>query len=272
MAEAKTVRRPILTEVKMQDLLEAGVHFGHQTARWNPKMRKYIFMERNGIYILDLQKTVAMLEKARKTVREIVSRGGTVLFVGTKKQAREAIREAAEGCGQYYVNERWLGGMLTNFQTIRRSLDRFRDIERMKTDSTYELISKKERLGLDKECGKLDKVFHGIKAMDRIPAAVFIVDTLKEKIAVSEAQKLGIPIIGIVDTNCDPEAITYPVPGNDDAIRSIQLLTDAVAAAVKEGAAKARDAKEVAEKRAAEAKVASAATASEKEAASAAKD
>jgi len=257
----------------MQELLEAGVHFGHQTQRWNPKMRKYIFMERNGIYILDLQKTSAMLERARKTVREIVGRGGTVLFVGTKKQARDPIRDAAEGCGQYYVNERWLGGMLTNFQTIRKSLDRFRDIERMKTDSTYELIGKKERLRLDKECGKLDKVFHGIKEMDRTPAAIFIVDTLKEKIAVSEARKLGIPIVGVVDTNCDPDVISHPIPGNDDAIRSIQLLTDAIASAVKEGAARARDAKELAEKRAAESKAATADRASaEKEAASAAKD
>jgi small subunit ribosomal protein S2 len=232
-----------LADVTLRSLLEAGVHFGHQTQRWNPKMRKYIFMERNGIYILDLQKTVSLLERARKMVRETVSRGGTVLFVGTKKQARDAIKQAADDCGQFYIDERWLGGMLTNFQTIKKSLNRFRELEQMKTDSTFELISKKERLRIEKECKKLDKVFHGIKTMDRLPAAVFIVDTLKEKIAVSEAKKLGIPVIGIVDTNCDPEVISHPIPGNDDAIRSIQLLTGAIADAVKEGVVKASESK-----------------------------
>ncbi|MCA9752360.1 MAG: 30S ribosomal protein S2, partial [Gemmatimonadetes bacterium] len=226
----------------------AGVHFGHQTQRWNPKMRRYIFMERNGIYILDLQKTQSLLERARKRARDIASSGGRVLFVGTKKQARDIVRQAAEDCGQYYVNERWLGGMLTNFQTIRKSLDRFRELERMKLDSTWELISKKERLGIDKELERLTKVFLGIKEMDRLPSALFIVDTVKEKIAVQEANKLGIPVLGVVDTNADPEPISYPIPGNDDAIRSIELLTNAVATAVKEGAAKARDNREAAEK------------------------
>jgi len=237
-----------LAEVTLRDLLEAGVHFGHQTSRWNPKMKKYIFMERSGIYILDLQKTQALLQRAQKLVGEAVSRGGSILFVGTKKQAREAIQQVAEDCGQFYITERWLGGMLTNFQTVKKSLARFHELERMKEDSTYELIGKKERLRLEKERVKLEKVFHGIKGMERLPAVVFIVDTAKEKIAVSEARKLGIPVVGVVDTNCDPEMISHPVPGNDDAIRSIQLLTGAIGSAVKLGAAKARDDREAAKK------------------------
>ena len=241
-----------MSDVTLRGLLEAGVHFGHQTQRWNPKMRRYIFMERNGIYILDLQKSLSMLQKAQKVVRETVSQGGRVLFVGTKKQAKDIIREAAEDCGQFYVNERWLGGMMTNFQTIRKSLDRFADLERMKADATWELLAKKERLRRDKELTKLDKVFHGIKSMERTPAVIFVVDTQKEKIAVSEANKLGIPVIGVVDTNADPDSISHPIPGNDDAIRSIQLLTNAIAGAVKEGAAKARDNREMAEKAAAD--------------------
>ncbi|NNE43202.1 MAG: 30S ribosomal protein S2 [Gemmatimonadetes bacterium] len=244
--------------VGLRDLLEAGVHFGHQTHRWNPKMRKYIFMERNGIYILDLQKTLSLLENAQKLVRDTVAKGGKVLFVGTKKQARLMVREAAEECGQYFVDERWLGGMLTNFQTIRKSLDRFRDLERMTEDGTYDLVGKKERLRLDKERGKLDKVFRGIKEMTQPPAIVFIVDTSKERIAVSEARKLDIPVVGIVDTNCDPELITHPIPGNDDALRSIQLLIGAISSAAKEGAAKARDSKDAAEKAEAAAKAAEA--------------
>jgi small subunit ribosomal protein S2 len=237
-----------LAAVTLRDLLEAGVHFGHQTSRWNPKMRKYIFMERSGIYILDLQKTLSLLERAQKLVTEAVARGGNVLFVGTKKQAREPIREVAEDCSQYYITERWLGGMLTNFQTVRRSLNRFHELERMQTDSTYELVGKKERLRLEKERLKLEKVFSGIRGMDRLPAVVFIVDTSKEKIAVSEAEKLGIPIVGVVDTNCDPDLISHPVPGNDDAIRSIQLLTGAIGTAVKMGAARARETREAAAK------------------------
>jgi small subunit ribosomal protein S2 len=224
-----------LSETKLRELLEAGVHFGHQTERWNPKMRKYIFMERNGIYILDLQKTLNLLERARGMVRDAVSQGGSVLFVGTKKQAKDIIRQAAEDSSQFYINERWLGGLLTNFRTIRRSLTRFRELEDMKSDPNFELWSKKERLQIEKERVKLEKVFHGIKTMDRLPAALFVVDTLKEKIAVSEARKLAIPVVGVVDTNSDPELISHPVPGNDDAIRSIQLLTEAVASAVKEG-------------------------------------
>jgi small subunit ribosomal protein S2 len=230
-----------LTETTLRDLLEAGVHFGHQTSRWNPRMRRYIFMERNGIYILDLQKTKALLERAQKVVRDAVAAGGTVMFVGTKKQAKDAIQECAEDCGQFYVIERWLGGMLTNFQTIRQSLNRFLELERRKSDGTWDLIGKKERLRLEKELTKLDKVFHGIKAMDRPPSVMFVVDTNKEKIAVSEARKLGIPVVGLVDTNSDPDLISHPIPANDDAIRSIQLMTQAIATAVKEGAARARD-------------------------------
>ena len=237
-----------MSDVTLKDLLEAGVHFGHQTQRWNPKMRKYIFMERNGIYILDLQKTLAMLERACRLVRDSVAGGGSILFVGTKKQAKDAIRDYAEGCGQHYVIERWLGGMLTNFQTIRRSLTRFNELEKMRTDASWELISKKERARLDKELGKLDKVFHGIKTLDRLPAALFVVDTIKEKIAVSEAYKLGIPVVGVVDTNSDPEVISHPIPGNDDAIRAIQLLTRAVADAVREGSARGRDVKDLGDK------------------------
>jgi len=237
-----------LSEISLRDLLEAGVHFGHQTARWNPKMRRYIFMERNGIYILDLQKSKSLLERAQKVVRDAIGSGGTVMFVGTKKQAKDSIREAAEGCGQFYVTERWLGGMLTNFQTIRQSLNRFLELERRKTDGTWELISKKERLRLEKELTKLDRVFHGIKSMERPPSVMFVVDTNKEKIAVSEARKLGIPVVGIVDTNSDPELISHPIPGNDDAIRSIQLMAQAIATAVKEGSAKARDKREADEK------------------------
>ena len=251
----------MIEEVTLRGLLEAGVHFGHQTHRWNPKMRKYIFMERNGIYILDLQKTLSLLEQARKMVRETVSRGGRVLFVGTKKQAREIVRQMAGECGQFYIDERWLGGMLTNFQTIRKSLDRFRDLERMQTDGTYDLVGKKERLRLDKERMKLEKVFAGIKDMDQLPAVVFIVDTNKEKIAVSEARKLGLPVVGLVDTNCDPELISHPIPGNDDAIRAIELLTGAIASAVKEGTASARDRKETAAKAEADARAEAAAKA-----------
>jgi small subunit ribosomal protein S2 len=245
-------RRPILSEITLRNLLEAGVHFGHQTQRWNPKMRKYIFLERNGIHIIDLQKSLAMLERARKLVRETVAKGGCVLFVGTKKQARDIIRQAALDSSQFYVTERWLGGMLTNFQTIQRSIQRLKELERAMTESTFELVSKKERLAMEKERVKLEKVFSGIKEMDRLPSAVFVVDTLKERIAVNEAQKLAIPVVGIVDTNCDPENVSHPIPGNDDALRSIQLLTEAIADAVKEGATRARDAKELAAKRAAE--------------------
>lgn len=229
-----------MADVTLRALLEAGVHFGHQTQRWNPKMKKFIFMEKNGIYILDLQKTLAMLEKARKLVRETVGRGGYVLFVGTKKQAKAIIEQSAADCGQHYVTERWLGGMLTNFSTIRRSIGRLQELERMMTETSFDLIGKKERLRLDKERERLLKVFVGIKGMDQLPSVIFVVDTVKEKIAVSEAEKLGIPVVGVVDTNSDPDSVSHPIPANDDAIRSIQLLTEAIADAVKEGAARSR--------------------------------
>lgn len=213
-----------MAEISMKDLLEAGVHFGHQTRRWNPKMKKYIFIERNRIYIIDLQKTMTCLEAARKALRRIVADGGTILFVGTKKQAKEPIMEEAARCGMFHVTERWLGGMLTNFRTIKQSLQRLHDLDRMSTDGTYDILSKKEVSTLEKERGKLEGVFAGIKEMKELPAALFVVDTKKERIAVMEANRLGIPIIGIVDTNCDPDVIDYPIPGNDDAIRSIRLF------------------------------------------------
>ncbi|MAF27082.1 MAG: 30S ribosomal protein S2 [Gemmatimonadota bacterium] len=257
-----------MSDVSLRTLLEAGVHFGHQTQRWNPKMKKYIFMERSGIYILDLQKTLSLVEKARSMTREVVKGGGCVLFVGTKKQAQDTIRDMAIDCGQHYVTERWLGGMLTNFQTVRKSIARLKDLESMAADSSYESLAKKERLGLDKERMKLDKVFCGIKDMDRTPSAIFIVDTQREKIALSEAIKLGIPVVGIVDTNCDPTGVSHPIPGNDDAIRSIQLLTGAIASAVKEGSAHAKEEAGKREKEAAE-KASEAADAAKKHLASA---
>jgi len=213
-----------VSDITMKDLLEAGVHFGHQTRRWNPKMKRYIFIERNGIYIVDLQKTMACIEAATHALRRLVADGGTVLFVGTKKQAQEPIIEESKRSGQYCVTERWLGGMLTNFKTVKQSVQRLHDLDRMATDGTFEVLTKREASSLDKERGKLEKVFSGIKDMKELPAALFVVDTKKEKIAVQEANRLGIPIIGIVDTNCDPDVIDYPIPGNDDAIRSIRLF------------------------------------------------
>ncbi len=217
-----------MAEITMKDLLEAGVHFGHQTRRWNPKMKKYIFIERNGIYIIDLQKSVAAIEAATAALRRIIGDGGTVLFVGTKKQAKEPIIEDAERCKMFYVTERWLGGMLTNFKTVKQSVARLHDLDRMKADGTYDILSKREVASLEKEREKLEKVFSGIKEMKELPSALFVVDTKKEKIAVQEANRLGIPIIGIVDTNCDPDVIDYPIPGNDDAIRAIRLFTKMV--------------------------------------------
>jgi len=214
-----------MAEITMKDLLEAGVHFGHQTRRWNPKMKKYIFIERNGIYIIDLQKTMTSIEAANAALRRIIGDGGTVLFVGTKKQAKEPIIEEAGRCGMFYVTERWLGGMLTNFKTVKQSVSRLHDLDRMSTDGTYDILTKREVSGLEKEREKLEKVFSGIKEMKELPSALFVVDTKKEKIAVQEANRLGIPIIGIVDTNCDPDVIDYPIPGNDDAIRAIRLFT-----------------------------------------------
>ncbi|MBO8141029.1 MAG: 30S ribosomal protein S2 [Firmicutes bacterium] len=221
--------------ISMKQLLESGVHFGHQTRRWNPKMAQYIFTERNGIYIIDLQKTVRKVEEAYKFVRELSQRDGILLFVGTKKQAHNTVREEAERCGMFYVNERWLGGMLTNFQTIKSRIQRLKELEQMETDGSFERLPKKEVMQLRKEKEKLQRYLGGIREMNRLPDAVFIVDPRKEKIAVHEARKLGIPIIAIVDTNCDPDLIDYVIPGNDDAIRAVRLLTSKMADAVLEG-------------------------------------
>ncbi len=221
--------------VSMKQLLEAGVHFGHQTRRWNPKMARYIFTERNGIYIIDLQKTVKKLDEAYMFVRDIVANGGNVLFVGTKKQAGDSVREEATRAGAYYVNARWLGGMLTNFKTIRRRIDRLAQLRKMEEDGTFELLPKKEVSKLNLEIEKLEKFLGGIKDMKKLPAAMFIVDPRKEKIAVAEAHKLGIPIVAIVDTNCDPDEIDYVIPGNDDAIRAVKLLSATMADAILEG-------------------------------------
>jgi small subunit ribosomal protein S2 len=214
-----------VAEVGMKDLLEAGVHFGHQTRRWNPQMKRFIFMERNGIYIIDLQKTLKCIQDARAAIEKVVRAGGHVLFVGTKKQAKTIIVDEAVRAGMYYVTERWLGGMLTNFKTIRTSIKRLHDLDRMATDGTFGKLAKKEVSRLSRERERLEFAFSGIKEMPGPPSLVFIVDTRKEKIAVSEASRLGIPIVGVVDTNCDPTLIDFPLPGNDDAIRSIRLFT-----------------------------------------------
>src|SRR5687767_11438305 len=224
-----------MAALTMKELLEAGVHFGHQTKRWNPKMQKYIFGERNGIYIIDLQKTLKKFREAYAFVRDLAAGGGNVLFIGTKKQAQETVFEEANRCGMYYVNQRWLGGTLTNFSTIRKSITRLKKLEEMKDTGEYERLPKKEALELDREREKLEKALIGIKAMDSLPAAVFIIDPRKEKIAVAEAQRLGIPIVSIVDTNCDPTGIDYPVPGNDDAIRAVRLITSRIVDAILEG-------------------------------------
>ena len=221
--------------VSMKQLLEAGVHFGHQTRRWTPKMAKYIFHERNGIYIIDLQKTVKKLDEAYNFVRDIAAEGGSVLFVGTKKQAQDSVREEAQRCGMHYVNARWLGGMLTNFRTIRRRIDRMAQINKMREDGTFEMLPKKEVAKLELELEKLEKFLGGVKEMEQLPKAMFIVDPRKERIAVSEARKLNIPIVAIVDTNCDPDEIDYVIPGNDDAIRAVKLIAGAMADAVLEG-------------------------------------
>lgn len=221
--------------VSMKQLLEAGVHFGHQTRRWNPKMAKYIFTERNGIYIIDLQKTVKKAEEAYNFVRSIAEEGKSVLFVGTKKQAQEAIKEEAIKADMFYVNERWLGGMMTNFKTIQARVNRLKELETMAEDGTFDVLTKKEVLGLRHEMEKLEKYLGGIKDMKELPGALFIVDPRKERIAVAEARKLNIPIVAIIDTNCDPDEIDYPIPGNDDAIRAVKLLTGKIADAVIEG-------------------------------------
>ncbi len=220
--------------IGMRELLEAGVHFGHQTRRWNPKMKKYIFMERNGIYIIDLQKTLSCMGEAEAGVRGAVSTGGTVLFVGTKKQAKDVIAQEAERCGMFYVTERWLGGMLTNFQTIRSNIKRLKNLDQMVDDGTMDRLSKKEKSRLEKERARLERTFRGIKEMRGLPGVVFVVDTKKEKIAVAEANRLNIPVVGILDTNSDPEVIDYPLPGNDDAIRAIRLFARMVSDVVLE--------------------------------------
>ncbi|OUM98767.1 MAG: 30S ribosomal protein S2 [Paenibacillaceae bacterium ZCTH02-B3] len=220
--------------ISMKQLLEAGVHFGHQTRRWNPKMAKYIFTERNGIYIIDLQKTVRKVEEAYNFVRQLAEQGGTVLFVGTKKQAQDSVREEAERCGMFYVNQRWLGGTLTNFATIQKRIERLLQLEKMEEDGTFDVLPKKEVILLRKEKDRLQKFLGGIKGMRKLPDALFVIDPRKERIAVSEARKLGIPIIGIVDTNCDPDEIDYVIPGNDDAIRAVKLLTSKIADAIVE--------------------------------------
>ena len=222
-------------DVTMKQLLEAGVHFGHQTKRWNPKMKEYIFGARNGIYIINLQKTVQLFREAYNFIIETVSKGESVLFVGTKRQAQEAIEEEAKRCNMFYVTNRWLGGALTNFQTIRKSVDRLKKIESMKVDGSFESLPKKEALKLEKEREKLEKNLGGIKEMDKLPGAVFVIDTRKERIAVAETKKLGIPCVGLVDTNCDPDDMTHVIPGNDDAIRAIRLFTSKVADACLEG-------------------------------------
>lgn len=223
-----------MSVISMKQLLEAGVHFGHQTRRWNPKMKKFIFTERNGIYIIDLQKTVKKVEEAYNYVKELAGNGGTILFVGTKKQAQDSVKEEAIRSGQYFVNQRWLGGTLTNFETIQKRIARLKDIERMSEDGTFEVLPKKEVVQLKKELDRLEKFLGGIKDMKKIPDCLFIVDPRKERIAVAEAHKLNIPIVGIVDTNCDPDEIDVVIPANDDAIRAVKLLTAKMADAILE--------------------------------------
>ena len=221
-----------MSVISMKQLLEAGVHFGHQTRRWNPKMAPYIYTERNGIYIIDLQKSVVMVDDAYKAVADIVANGGNILFVGTKKQAQDAIAAEAERCGMYYVNQRWLGGMLTNFKTIQGRINRLKQIEAMAEDGTFDVLPKKEVIELKKELEKLEKNLGGIKEMKTLPDAIFVVDPKKERICVQEAHILGIPLIGIADTNCDPEELDYVIPGNDDAIRAVKLIVSKMADAV----------------------------------------
>jgi len=234
MRRYKTRRKIKMAVISMKQLLEAGVHFGHQTRRWNPKMAEYIFTERNGIYIIDLQKTAKKIEEAYAFVRDVALDGKDILFVGTKKQAQEAITEEAKRIGMYYVNNRWLGGMLTNFKTIRKSIDRLYQLQKMEEDGTFELLPKKEVMKLKKEMEKLEKNFGGIKEMKDMPGAMFVVDPRKEKIAIAEAKRLNIPVVAIVDTNCDPEEVDYVIPGNDDAIRAVKLIVECIANAVLE--------------------------------------
>jgi small subunit ribosomal protein S2 len=234
----KPKERKIMSDISMKQLLEAGVHFGHQTSRWNPKMKPYIFGARNGIHIIDLQQTVAMFKDLETVVRNIAASGGHILFVGTKKQAQDAIREEAERCGMFHVHNRWLGGTLTNFSTIRQSIERLRKLEEMENDpKIVEALTKKEMLGLKREKEKLEQSLGGIKGMRKLPDAIFVVDPKQEEIAVREARKLGIPVVAVIDTNCDPDLVDYKVPGNDDAIRAIRLFCAAIADAINEGKA-----------------------------------
>ena len=224
-----------MSVISMKQLLEAGVHFGHQTRRWNPKMKEYIFTERNGIYIIDLQKTVKKIDEAYYFIRDLAMEGGTVLFVGTKKQAQESIEQEAKRCEMFYVNQRWLGGMLTNFKTIQSRINKLRKIEKMEADGDFDLLPKKEVIQLKAELEKLEKNLGGIKEMKKLPSAMFVVDPRKEHIAILEAKALGIPVVAIVDTNCDPDEADYPIPGNDDAIRAVKLIASKIADAVLEG-------------------------------------
>ena len=224
-----------MSVVAMKQLLEACVHFGHQTRRWDPKMAEYIFQARNGIHIIDLQKTSKKLDEAYNFIKEQAEEGKTILFVGTKKQAQECVREAAQKCGMFYVDQRWLGGMLTNFGTIRKRIERLKELETMQEDGTFNLLPKKEVILLKKEMEKLEKNLGGIKEMDKLPGVIFLVDPKKERIAILEAKKLNIPLVGLVDTNCNPEEVDYPIPGNDDAIRAVKLIADVIANAVIEG-------------------------------------
>ena len=234
--EEKTKREELkMAVVAMKQLLEAGVHFGHQTRRWDPKMAEYIFQARNGIHIIDLQKTSKKLDEAYDFIREQAEEGKTVLFVGTKKQAQECMKEAAIKCGMFYVDQRWLGGMLTNFDTIQKRIQRLKDLEKMQEDGTFDVLPKKEVILLKKEMEKLEKNLGGIKEMNELPGVIFLVDPKKERIAILEAKKLGIPVVGLVDTNCNPEELDYPIPGNDDAIRAVKLIADVMANAVIEG-------------------------------------
>ena len=235
-----------MSVISMKQLLEAGVHFGHQTRRWNPKMAPYIYTERNGIHIIDLQKSVGMVDDAYDVIFDIAQQGGTILFVGTKKQAQDAIASEAERCGMYYVNERWLGGMLTNFKTVQTRIARLKEIEKMEADGTFDLLPKKEVTGLKKEQEKLTKVLGGIKEMNRIPDAIFVIDPKKEHICIQEAHALGIPLVGVCDTNCDPDELDYVIPGNDDAIRAVKLIVSKLADAVIE-ASEGADAESTAE-------------------------
>ena len=227
--EVKKPKEELFMDITIKDLLEAGVHFGHQTKRWNPKMKRFIFTARSGIYIIDLQKTLQCMQIASQKVREVIAGGQSLLFVGTKKQAQDVVKENALRCGAFYVTERWLGGMLTNFQTIRLSVKRLKDLERMKDDGTFEKLTKKEVLKLEKERMKLEKILGGIKEMNRLPGLLFVVDAKKERIAVAEGSKLGIPIVAIIDTNSDPDPINFPIAGNDDAIKSIKVITRQIA-------------------------------------------